>query len=535
MPLVKMPNGMKVRFPDMPKEQLAPLVRQTWSGIQEREGGSGKNEVLASPSVSSVSVVSGFPDRSTWALDENGEEIPDISRAVDMVTNMGKNFLPSAGRAVSDFANAVLHPIDTGEAVAKTALGYSQKGWRNLFGGDVGSYEPYADAVNRFYADRYGSLDAAKKTFETDPVGAFSDVMGALSLAGGVARGGAKVASVAGKTGAANALGYSADILRDIAKASDPMRMAAKAVTVPIGKAADVMGFSPEGLYAAALKQSTAAPVKKRDEAVKLGLRERVTPSRGGFYDLDTREKALQGEVGRIIDDKSGVGVTVDPWAVALRSLESLNNYLNAYTNAKGVKKEAWKAIDGFLDSHGERPLSLREAQDIKTKAQMEARKAFGETDITPQQHAAKALAYELRNEIEKAAPEVIPLNRRLSDLHKLDDAVQRAAARTGNWNPWGSAAGSAGLFGALGAGAGSYLGGAPGAAVGGFLGAGLGNVLRRPETMAGAAFTMDAMRNSPKLRALLLDSTPTNMAAYHAGRLSGLLGEFEKERGGKK
>ena len=330
-----------------------------------------------------------------------------------------------AGRLLAKY-----HPVDGDVVIGvpdsgiDAALGYSQKGWRNLFGGDVGSYEPYADAVNRFYADRYGSLDAAKKTFETDPVGAFSDVMGALSLAGGVARGGAKVASVAGKTGAANALGYSADILRDIAKASDPMRMAAKAVTVPIGKAADVMGFSPEGLYAAALKQSTAAPVKKRDEAVKLGLRERVTPSRGGFYDLDTREKALQGEVGRIIDDKSGVGVTVDPWAVALRSLESLNNYLNAYTNAKGVKKEAWKAIDGFLDSHGERPLSLREAQDIKTKAQMEARKAFGETDITPQQHAAKALAYELRNEIEKAAPEVIPLNRRLSDLHKLDDAV---------------------------------------------------------------------------------------------------------------
>lgn len=526
MPIVQMPNGMKVRFPDdMSKEQLAPLVRQTWSGIQARQGGSEKKG--SSPA---ASYNSGLPDRSAWAVDENGEEIPDISGAVDMVTNMGKNFLPSAGRAVSDFANAVLHPIDTGEAVAKTALGYGQKGWRNLFGGEVGSFEPYADAMNKFYVDRYGSLDAAKKTFENDPVGAVSDVMGALSLAGGAARGGAKVAGVAGRTGTANALGYTADILHDIAKVSDPMRTAARAVTTPISKAADVMGFSPEALYAAALKQSTAAPVKKRDEVVKIGLRERVTPSRGGFYNLEEKEKALQGEVGRVIDEKTANGVTIDPWSVAMRSMEYLDNNLKAYTNANDVQKEAGKAIDRFLDSHGERPLSLREAQDIKNKAQMEARKAFGETDITPKKHAAKALAYELRNEIEKAAPEVIPLNKRLSDLHKLDDAVERAVARTGNWNPWGSAAGSAGLFGALGAGAGSYLGGAPGAAVGGFLGAGLGNVMRRPETMAGAAFTMDAIRNNPKLRALMFDNSPVNMAAYQAGRLGGLLREFEGE-----
>ncbi|MCY4028990.1 MAG: hypothetical protein OXH75_22065 [Acidobacteria bacterium] len=85
----------------------------------------------------------------------------------------GRNFLPSAGRAVSDVLAPIHSPIETARAVGGLAAGVVQK----LIPGRQ-EQERYADAVGRYVADRYGSLEGLRRTFEEDPAGMAADLAG---------------------------------------------------------------------------------------------------------------------------------------------------------------------------------------------------------------------------------------------------------------------------------------------------------------------------------------------------------------------
>lgn len=148
------------------------------------------------------------------------------------------NVGPSAANLAKSIVQPILHPIDTANAfydigkglVSKTAgaLGAQQDP------AEKEKAEAAANAVGQFLKDRYGSVDAFKRTLATDPVGAIADI--SLVLTGG----GAAMARAPG------AIGQAGQAVRVAGSAIDPIAntvRAAKLATNATGRvAAPVLG-----------------------------------------------------------------------------------------------------------------------------------------------------------------------------------------------------------------------------------------------------------------------------------------------------
>src|SRR5262249_48222474 len=92
-----------------------------------------------------------------------------------------QNIPGSALRFGSDIAQPFLHPIQTAENVRDLGLGVLEK--LGVKAGDA--HVQYADAVGKFFSDRYGGLDNLKRTIANDPVGFLADA--STVLTGGAA------------------------------------------------------------------------------------------------------------------------------------------------------------------------------------------------------------------------------------------------------------------------------------------------------------------------------------------------------------
>lgn len=127
--------------------------------------------------------------------------------AYKAVTNVPASAWNFAKNTVSPF----LHPIDTVNNIADLGVGALQK--TGLIPKD--EHEKYADAVGKFMVDRYGSLAAARKTLEEDPVGLAGDLSMVLTGGGSAA---ARLPGALGKVGeVAGAAGRALDPLQAVA------------------------------------------------------------------------------------------------------------------------------------------------------------------------------------------------------------------------------------------------------------------------------------------------------------------------------
>ena len=115
-----------------------------------------------------------------------------------------KNIPSSAGQFLSDITAPIHSPVQTAKAIGSLAVGLVQK-----MTPGIQADEAIVDAVGKFYADRYGSIDGFKKAVATDPVGILSDVS-MIFTGGGAAA--AKAPGMIGKAGRiANKVGRVAD------------------------------------------------------------------------------------------------------------------------------------------------------------------------------------------------------------------------------------------------------------------------------------------------------------------------------------
>lgn len=203
------------------------------------------------------------------------------------------NVPKSAYEFGSGIAHAVTHPIETGGNVLDIAVGelrkltpqkildYLDKIDPNAASGKKA--EVMADAVNKFYKDRYGSVDGFKEAVASDPIGVMSDLSaifsGGSTLAGKVGATGTKVAGVlenqaniAGKGTLAGKLNQStANIYSGAGKAADVVSNTlekAADLTNPItaiGKAVGTVGKNVLGM-------STGVGGENISRAAKAGL-----------------------------------------------------------------------------------------------------------------------------------------------------------------------------------------------------------------------------------------------------------------------
>ena len=98
----------------------------------------------------------------------------------------GSNIGTDALKELGLLAQAVASPIDTGEAILRVAAGYAQKALPDSFEQylpeDWATNKMYANAINDYYAEKYGSLEQAKDSFAEQPVSVALDVFAVKAL-----------------------------------------------------------------------------------------------------------------------------------------------------------------------------------------------------------------------------------------------------------------------------------------------------------------------------------------------------------------
>ena len=160
-------------------------------------------------------------------------------------TEMAKNIPGSAYDVGKSMVHAVTHPAETINTLGEAFFGGAENlaeaaGWEKPEGAelsDVGRYSKEADLqqtaniVGGVYKDRYGTLEKAKETFKTDPVGALLDASMLTTGAGGALAAVPKAGKVA-------------QVTRNVGAAIDPINIAASGAKIP-------GAIIPEGVKAA--------------------------------------------------------------------------------------------------------------------------------------------------------------------------------------------------------------------------------------------------------------------------------------------
>lgn len=141
-----------------------------------------------------------------------------------------RNTPSSAVQFGSDILQPFIHPIDTASNLKNLGLGILDK-----VGIGSGEHAQYADAVGKFYADRYGGVENVKRALANDPVGVLGDL--SMLLTGGESAL-ARAPGIVGKAG---------EIAGAAGRAVDPLRAAAGAGKA-IAKGAGYVGAEGLGL-----------------------------------------------------------------------------------------------------------------------------------------------------------------------------------------------------------------------------------------------------------------------------------------------
>lgn len=262
-------------------EQDARAFAQALQTLRTQNSGS-SGATLVAPRAPSATPASAPPSK-----DVSWSQVPSMALS---------NLAPSAMKTVEAVVTPFMHPVDTAKSIYHTAAGYAEKfGRATLYPGFDGPDEKYADALNNYVANRYGSEDAIKKTIATDPLGAATDL---ATFVGGGAGLAAKAPGVIGKA---------AEVVGDVAKAVNPINAAAKgaaAIARPvIDMAATIVKPVAEAPSIEALRTAARAAY---DQALNAG----VTVRKTAFNDM----------VSGLSDDleKKGIDPALHPRATAV-------------------------------------------------------------------------------------------------------------------------------------------------------------------------------------------------------------------------
>lgn len=172
----------------------------------------------------------------------------------EVLTSAVKNAPASAAQFAKDLVQPIIAPVETAKAIKDLGEGILQK--VGFLSGD--DKKANAEAVGKFFVDRYGSVDGVKKTIATDPVGFLGDLSLALTLGGSAA---ARAPGVVGKVG---------EVAAQAGRVVDPVVGAAKAVEAGGRGAATVIGGLGTQTGGAALREAAAAGAEGGQRATAL-------------------------------------------------------------------------------------------------------------------------------------------------------------------------------------------------------------------------------------------------------------------------
>ena len=215
----------------------------------------------------------------------------------DVLSQAGSNILPSAKQFGKDIATPFMEPVKTGKALGNLALGLVQK----LIPGEQPE-EATVDAVGKFLADRYATLENFKRTIAKDPIGVIAD----LSM---IVTGGSMAAARA-----PGFIGTAARVGRKIGQAIDPISgtimgtkaLGSKIITPLIGAAAGTGTAPLRAAFQAGVEKSQAfldslkgdAPITNVVDDAKAAVAElhanKTAAYKSGMVDIAGDPKGLE-------------------------------------------------------------------------------------------------------------------------------------------------------------------------------------------------------------------------------------------------
>ena len=350
---------------------------------------------------------------------------------------------------------------------------------------------PYGEAFVRTMAERFGTPEAASRTFAQDPAGALMDVSGATTLAGGLTRTPALV---------------KAGIGLDPLNAAMNLPKAGLSAAIPEGM--------PASMYERAVKLPPGqVPREVRERAVQTALRERVMPTFAGVDKLNDMLGDLDIRINELINAADESGKTISRQAL-YSELSGLRQQLRQGASApENLRKytKVVKDLDELMKGGPER-LTPSRVQKFKTQTYKDInwRAKPGAKSET-----LKALARGARKAIEEVSPEIADINRRYGQLKELRDILPQPASRISNLYP-------VSLGTPMTTTAGGVVAGAPGAAAGATLG-----IMQNPKILARSAIGLEGLRQGGPLTALTSGSPIAQLmrqGLFQTGRLEDMM-----------
>lgn len=183
-----------------------------------------------------------------------------------LLTDPVETLKRSGGEFLSDVGELLTTPPQkTLKSVADLATGVVQK----AIPGEQ-SKEFIADAMGQFFVDRYGSLERAKNTFLTDPVGFVADASMFISGGGGAL-------ATAGKVAKTGKIARAGQQVARVGQAIDPLAAAMKMAGKGVSKATQAVKIKP---FANALDNPVIRAAKNLDIEVPASAKttSRVAP-----------------------------------------------------------------------------------------------------------------------------------------------------------------------------------------------------------------------------------------------------------------
>ena len=327
-----------------------------------------------------------------------------------------ENLPESAAQFASDIVQPIIHPIETAKNLGKLAIGGVQK----LIPGEQ-EYEGHADAVGRFFADRYGGWENVKQTMAKDPVGFLGD-LSILLTGGGAAV--ARAPGVAGQVG--NAIKTAGQVV-------DPVSMAMRAGK-PISEFAGAMtgtsGESVRGAAKAGYEGGEAAEAFRSNMRGTAPVTDVVTDARGALSAMrQARSTAYTGEMAKLGKREEVLDFT--------KADDAFTKAIGSF-GFKGTFPEKLAPVRNEVEAVLEKYRGLDPAE-FHTPAGFDALKkelwaVQGEHKIGTAQHSfVQSVRKAVENEIKRQAPEYSKIMRDYRTASETIDELERSLSLGSN------------------------------------------------------------------------------------------------------
>jgi hypothetical protein len=250
-----------------------------------------------------------------------------------------RNAPASAAHFARDVVQPIIHPVETATNLKNLGLGVLEK--TGIVPGD--EHEKYADAVGRYFVERYGGFDNAKRALITDPVGVAGDLSTLFTGGGSLA---ARAPGMIGRAGEAVATA---------GRAIDPIANAGTALAKTVGPVAAEATGVMTGTGGKPLRVAAEAGLEggQAAEAFRENMRG-VAPMEEAVNDARAAVLQMRKERGDAYRQKMAA-VNAD------NTILDFNKIDQAVTNSQGVKTYSGRSGTGPQQSLSPKTAGIRQ------------------------------------------------------------------------------------------------------------------------------------------------------------------------------